>query len=85
MIEIREATFSYRNGNFSLHIETLSLAKGQRIGLIGPSGSGKTTLLHLIAGIFPARTGRVEVGGLNLTELAESARRDFRISNIGSG
>lgn len=83
MIEICQARFSYPEGDFALQVNSLSIPNGQRIGLIGPSGSGKTTLLHLIAGIFPAKSGRVIVAGTNLTELAESARRDFRISNVG--
>ena len=42
---------------------TLDLTDGDRVCLIGPNGAGKTTLLRLIAGIYPATGGSVEVRG----------------------
>jgi ABC-type lipoprotein export system ATPase subunit len=83
MIEIRDLQFSYAEGGFRLHVERLSVAKGQRVGWIGPSGSGKTTLLHLVAGIVSPASGRVDTCGKELTALRDAARRDFRIANIG--
>jgi ABC-type polysaccharide/polyol phosphate transport system ATPase subunit len=41
----------------------LSLAEGDRVCVIGHNGAGKTTLLRLIAGIYPATSGRLEIGG----------------------
>jgi lipopolysaccharide transport system ATP-binding protein len=38
-------------------------AAGARIGLAGPNGSGKSTLLRLIAGVYPASSGEVEISG----------------------
>ena len=45
-----------------LHVD-LSCAPGEVLGVVGPSGAGKTTLLRTIAGIAPARTGRIAVSG----------------------
>jgi len=42
---------------------SLSLSKGEIIGLIGPNGSGKTTLLRLLARIFPPDSGEAVVYG----------------------
>lgn len=42
---------------------TLSIQKGERVGIIGPNGSGKTTLLKIIAGIATPTKGFVEVKG----------------------
>jgi len=83
MIELRDLQFAYGESGFGLQVERLSIAKGQRVGWIGPSGSGKTTLLHLVAGIVSPACGRVDTCGKELTALRESARRDFRIANIG--
>lgn len=41
----------------------LTLAEGDRVCVIGHNGAGKTTLLRLIAGIYPATSGTVDVNG----------------------
>ena len=41
----------------------LELHEGDRVCLIGHNGAGKTTLLRVLAGIYPASTGKVEVVG----------------------
>ncbi len=46
---IRDMRFSIRSGEF--------------VSLIGPSGCGKSTLLRVLAGLIPASTGAVRVGG----------------------
>jgi ABC-type lipoprotein export system ATPase subunit len=83
MIRVSQLDFDYREGEFRLRIPELQVERGSSTALIGPSGSGKTTLLNLIAGIALPRAGRVVTDGVDLTELSESARRDFRISRIG--
>ena len=51
MISIDNLKFHYPRGNFSLSIDRLNVANGEKLAVIGPSGTGKTTLLNLIAGI----------------------------------
>ena len=42
---------------------TLSLPKGQIVGLLGPNGSGKTTMLKLAAGLLKPTSGDISVCG----------------------
>ena len=42
---------------------TLSVAKGETLGIIGENGSGKSTLLKLIAGIIKQDSGKISVEG----------------------
>ncbi|MGG5809672.1 amino acid ABC transporter ATP-binding protein [Falsiroseomonas sp. CW058] len=54
---------SYGGRGDVLNDVTLSIGKGEVVGLIGPSGSGKSSLLRALVGLLPPRAGRVEIGG----------------------
>ncbi|MGE5230384.1 MAG: ATP-binding cassette domain-containing protein, partial [Deltaproteobacteria bacterium] len=47
----------------------LEVKRGEFFTLLGPSGSGKTTTLRMIAGFEEPDTGRVELGGKDVTGL----------------
>jgi branched-chain amino acid transport system ATP-binding protein len=47
---------------------------GEIIGLIGPNGAGKTTLFNCISGVDDATSGRVLLGGRDITGLAPHRR-----------
>ncbi|MGB6852420.1 MAG: ABC transporter ATP-binding protein [Thermoanaerobaculia bacterium] len=83
MIRISDLRFRYPEGEFALHVPELVIEQGERVALIGPSGCGKTTLLHLIAGIRTPQSGSVSTNDVDLADLDDSQRRDFRIRNIG--
>ncbi len=53
---------------------TLDIAPGEFVALLGPSGCGKTTALRILAGLEDADSGRVEVGGKDITSVPTSAR-----------
>lgn len=53
----------------------LSVADGEFLVLLGPTGAGKTTTLRLIAGLERPDTGRITIGGLDVTQVP-SAERD---------
>ena len=52
----------------------LEIAEGEFFTLLGPSGSGKTTTLRMIAGFERPDTGRVELAGVDVTNVAPSQR-----------
>jgi putative spermidine/putrescine transport system ATP-binding protein len=52
----------------------LEIAEGEFFTLLGPSGSGKTTTLRVIAGFEQPDTGRVELGGVDVTRVSPSER-----------
>lgn len=48
---------------------TLGVQRGEFLTLLGPSGCGKTTLLRMIAGFETPDTGRVTLGGRDVTDV----------------
>ncbi|MEU6753573.1 ATP-binding cassette domain-containing protein, partial [Spirillospora sp. NPDC046719] len=50
-----------------LHGVSLSVAPGQVVALLGPNGAGKTTALRVAAGVHPVESGRLLLGGRDLT------------------
>ncbi|EAQ02106.1 branched-chain amino acid ABC transporter, ATP-binding protein [Pseudooceanicola batsensis HTCC2597] len=62
MLDIRNVTKRF-GGLTAVDDVTLSVEKGQILGLIGPNGAGKTTLFNVIAGTFPATEGEVQFKG----------------------
>jgi putative ABC transport system ATP-binding protein len=66
-----------------LHDVSLSVRRGETLGLVGPSGSGKSSLLMLIGGLEAATAGRVWVLGEDLTAMDEDALARFRRAHMG--
>ncbi|MCZ6521677.1 MAG: ABC transporter ATP-binding protein [Bacteroidetes bacterium] len=61
----------------------LEISEGEFTAIVGPSGSGKSTLLNIIGGLDYPTEGTVEIGGMEIAQLSESAMIDFRLHNIG--
>ena len=83
MITLDHLDFEYAQTGFRLFVESLEIAKGEKVAVVGPSGSGKTTLLNLISGILQPHSGTVTVDEVDVSSLSDAERRDFRIANVG--
>ena len=53
---------------------SISLEEGEFVSLLGPSGCGKTTALRLVAGFDRPNSGRILVGGKDMTRVPPSKR-----------
>lgn len=62
---------------------SITVNRGEFVGVIGPSGSGKSTLLGLIGGLDTPTTGRVYIDGQDITYLDEAALTRVRNEKIG--
>jgi putative ABC transport system ATP-binding protein len=62
---------------------SLSIQKGEAVGIVGPSGSGKSTLLMTMTGLEKPDSGDVRIAGISLIPLNEDDLARFRGEHIG--
>ena len=66
-IEVRNLSFRFENGTHdTLHNLSLSIRKGEKVGINGESGVGKTTLLNILLGLYTPSEGGVYIDGEEL-------------------
>ena len=61
----------------------LTVAPGERVGIVGRSGAGKSTLLHILAGLSDPDAGSVTVMGHSLTAASRGQRARIRNATMG--
>ena len=61
MINLENISFSYNEKTPILEGVTISIKKGEKIGIIGSTGSGKSTLVDIIMGLLEPKNGCVKV------------------------
>jgi putative ABC transport system ATP-binding protein len=62
---------------------TLAVAEGEFMAVAGPSGSGKSTLLNLMGALDRPTSGRVVIGGQDVSQLGDDLLSDLRAHRIG--
>jgi ATP-binding cassette, subfamily B, bacterial PglK len=66
-IALEKLTFQYPSTTRKALDEiSLTIQKGQSIGIIGKSGSGKTTLIDVVLGLFKPQSGDIKVDGVSV-------------------
>lgn len=71
LVKFDQVSFSYPSRPNQMAIKDLSLTvdEGQRIALVGPSGAGKSTLFDLLLRFRDVNTGRILIGGQDVTAM----------------
>jgi len=73
MVELEHVCKRY-SGRDVLKDISLTLERGEFALLLGPSGAGKTVLLSILAGLASPTSGRVRIGGADMTRVAPERR-----------
>ena len=91
-ITLRTEGLSKRWGGFVANSDvTLTFKPGARHALIGPNGAGKTTFINLLTGGFMPSSGKVYLGGEDITNLPQHERvhrgmtRTFQLNTLFAG
>src|SRR5438105_3817826 len=74
MIELTDVTKRYGT-KLAVDRLTLRVEKGELFAFLGPNGAGKTTTIKMLCGLLFPTTGTVRVGGFDLLDAGDDARR----------
>ena len=77
---------SFRTGKLEVHALrgiNLSVDKGEMVAIMGPSGCGKTTMLNCLSGLDEFDAGDVFIEGVDLREMGDRARTNYRAERMG--
>ncbi|HEV8036312.1 phosphonate ABC transporter ATP-binding protein [Yoonia sp.] len=78
MLTLDSLSKTYKTGDTALTEVSLSVPKGQIMGLIGPSGAGKSTLIRCINRLVEPTGGKVILGDVDLVKLGKADLRRQR-------
>jgi branched-chain amino acid transport system ATP-binding protein len=68
-----------------LHDISLTIARGESVGILGHNGMGKTTLLRTLIGALRANAGTVHLNDLDITRYAPHARAKLGMAYVPQG
>ena len=86
VLNAREIYKEYSSWNYvvkALNNVSLSVKKGEFVGIMGKSGCGKTTLLNCLSTIDSVTSGEILVEGMDISKLNKSEQSLFRKKKLG--
>jgi putative ABC transport system ATP-binding protein len=86
VLEIQDVSKSYTMGKFNVPVLdsiNLTINEGEFAAIMGPSGSGKSTLMNLIGCLDKPTSGRIIIGGMDISKLSDIELARIRGKKIG--
>ena len=75
-IEFRDINFNYSEEKNVFENFSITIASGQRVGLVGLSGSGKSTFVNLVLRLFDPQSGKILIDGVDIRDMSQEALHD---------
>ncbi|WP_394926349.1 ABC transporter ATP-binding protein [uncultured Robinsoniella sp.] len=86
LIAFEEVVKSYPIGDKVLYAANqlnFTIDEGEFVIILGPSGAGKSTLLNLLGGMDQVTSGKIVVGGREISELRAEELSEYRAEDVG--
>jgi putative ABC transport system ATP-binding protein len=71
VLAVSDAIMAYPGGVRALDGVSVTILPGELVAIVGPSGSGKSTLLNVMGTLDRPTSGRVQLGGRDVTALSD--------------
>ena len=68
-------TFGYEEGKPVLSDVSFTVKEGTTLGILGGTGSGKSTIAYLLDGLYPLTSGKITIGGKDISGLSPATVR----------
>lgn len=69
LIDFKDVHFNYPTKEENvLNGLTFSIKPGEAVAVVGPSGAGKSTIIDILLGLYPLKSGVIEIDGLSIEE-----------------
>jgi ATP-binding cassette subfamily B protein len=75
-IEFRDINFNYSEEKNVFENFSITIASGQRVGLVGLSGSGKSTFVNLVLRLFDPQSGKILIDGVDIRDMSQESLHD---------
>lgn len=85
-VELRDVRKTYQMGEVEIHAVAgvnFQIEEGEFVVIVGPSGAGKTTVLNILGGMDSATSGKVFVGGVDISHYGSKQLTTYRRDEIG--
>lgn len=74
-VQFERVRFNYAEGKPALNGIDLTIAAGEKIGLVGPSGAGKSTLVNVFLRLYDLSEGRIRIDGQDIAHVTQDSLR----------
>jgi len=78
-IEYDQIRFNYGKSKGVIENLSLTIAPGEKIGLVGRSGAGKTTMMNVLLRFYDVESGVIRIDGQDISQVTQDSLRE----NIG--
>jgi ATP-binding cassette subfamily B protein/subfamily B ATP-binding cassette protein MsbA len=76
-LKLEHVSFAYEKGKYVLRDINILFAEGSKTAIIGRNGSGKTTIINLLTRMYEPISGKILLGGEDISRLSLSRYRNM--------